>query len=133
MGCLYGLLTELFGLLIVNDGPVVFLVIAFAGSLCCSVIWRLFALLSNDGGLSVSSVKQKRLRTPKTKAVNGVVSKFERSSDEFFCLKGDLPVRRHVEVSCSSLHLHLTSKLQYYLVLVLFICDDACLNFFFEI
>lgn len=105
MGCLYGLLTELFGLLIVNDGPVVFLVIAFAGSLCCSVIWRLFALLSNDGGLSVSSVKRKRLRTPKAKVVNGVLlSKFERSNDELFCLKGDFPVvRRNVETSSASI------------------------------
>lgn len=99
MGCLYGLLTELFGLLIVNDGPVVFLVIVFAGSLCCSIIWRLFALLSNNSGLSVSPVKRKRLRTPKAKVVNGVVlSKFERSNDELFCLKGDFPVRKNVEV-----------------------------------
>lgn len=106
MSCLRSYLTESVAVFVTSDAQMVFLTIALAGSLCCSIIWRLFALLSMRDGLNAAPVKQrlsKRLKKSR-RLLYSVRQESSSSGDEPQYTSKCFTFEKQAQVSSRSSH-----------------------------
>lgn len=98
MSCLRSYLTESVAVFVTSDAQMVFLTIALAGSLCCSIIWRLFALLSMRDGLNAAPVKHRLSKHLKTRRLLNSIRQESSSGDEFQYTSKCFPLEKQSQV-----------------------------------